>query len=341
MTSHAGRFTYDHTDCDPADCEAARKMRVKRERGFDPLSGAEVVDDRSRPEIKKRPEVWTVTDPYAGTRHDFETSEQAMAHAASVSRSDRATVVTDPESVRVVVMRVDPRVTLQAVRNLTGPAVRPVQPPEPVELSLQALAGARLFYALYHDEDLVMWAGDQRARGGKAVAFNKAYVSAQNAFLPDGRRQGEPVRDANGLRHDGVSIVKVAPTDPADAAPAPDMAPVTARCVRCGRQLLKDGLWTWCECVPAGRDAVQVPTSPRPVVSAVQAPRLFYAPLPGETFPGPAEAYRKGRTDAADAIRQQARMYAEARGDEGGTLIDAEEAARLAEGSIGAQAATS
>lgn len=251
MSSHADQFTPDHTDCDPADCEA-----------------------RSRPEIKKRPEVWTVTDPYAGTRHDFETSEQAMAHAASVSRSDRATVVTDPESVRVVVMRVDPRVTLQAVRNLTGPAVRPVQPPEPAESSLQALAGARLFYALYHHPEAktLLTSGPLSSTG-----FVKAYIGAQRAFLPA-----------------EVSATYEDLAEPVVSAPEP--------------------------------------TSVQEYRNAQGA--FVPGPLPGETFPGPVEAYRKGRTDAADAIRQQARMYAQARGDEGGTLIDAEEAARLAEGSM-------
>lgn len=63
---------------------------------------------------------WTVTDPYGGEVHTFTQDVPALAYAVHVARTDRATVITAPGGEQTLVLRVDPRVTIQAVRPLTG-----------------------------------------------------------------------------------------------------------------------------------------------------------------------------------------------------------------------------
>lgn len=63
---------------------------------------------------------WTVTDPYGGETHVFTSDVPALAYAVETARSDRATLVTAPDGVQTLVLRVDPRVQIQAVRPLTG-----------------------------------------------------------------------------------------------------------------------------------------------------------------------------------------------------------------------------
>jgi hypothetical protein len=62
---------------------------------------------------------WTVYDGY-GTTRTFTTDVPAMAYALRTARTDRATLIVAPDGVETLVMRVDPCVQLQAVRNLTG-----------------------------------------------------------------------------------------------------------------------------------------------------------------------------------------------------------------------------
>jgi hypothetical protein len=162
---------------------------------------------RQAPDQGKRPESWMVQDPYGRIDHVFERPDLAMAYAGSVSRSDRPTIVTDPEGVQVLVLRVDPRVTVQAVRNLTGPAPECSGPDCPTcrslaeqprpEASVQALAGARLFFALYHHPKIYP---ELLGKDGPLsnTGFMKAYTSAQRAFLPDeaqASRQSKVYRD--------------------------------------------------------------------------------------------------------------------------------------------------
>jgi hypothetical protein len=63
---------------------------------------------------------WTVTDPYGGQTHIFTSDVPAFAYAVHTARSDRATLITAPDGVQTLVLRVDPRVQIQAVRPLTG-----------------------------------------------------------------------------------------------------------------------------------------------------------------------------------------------------------------------------
>lgn len=63
---------------------------------------------------------WTVTDPYDGRDRVFTSDVPAFAYALHHCRSDRATLITAPDGVQTLVLRVDPRVTIQAVRPLTG-----------------------------------------------------------------------------------------------------------------------------------------------------------------------------------------------------------------------------
>lgn len=158
---------------------------------------------RQAPEQPKRPESWMVQDPYGRIDHMFERQDLAMSYAGSVSRSDRPTIVTDPDGVQVLVLRVDPRVTVQAVRNLTGPATRPTLPPEPAEASVQALAGARLFFALYHHPKIYP---ELLGKDGPLsnLGFMKAYTSAQRAFLPD----EYPSRKAEVYRADDEMLIE-------------------------------------------------------------------------------------------------------------------------------------
>lgn len=62
---------------------------------------------------------WRVTDPY-GPDHVFTSDVPAFAYAIHNCRTDRATLITAPDRAQYLVMRVDPRVTIQAVRPLTG-----------------------------------------------------------------------------------------------------------------------------------------------------------------------------------------------------------------------------
>jgi hypothetical protein len=230
----------------------------------------------------KRPDTWVVDDPYARTPHAFERPDLAMAYAASVSRSDRPTIVTDPEGVQVLVLRVDPRVTVQAVRNLTGPATRPTLPPEPAEASVQALAGARLFFALYHHPKIYP---ELLGKDGPLsnTGFMKAYMSAQRAFLPD---DAQASRKASVYRDDDDMLIAQGRREGAE---------------------LPEG---WYQ-----RDGVQEPLADLELA-----------------------CIQKGRREAAEAIRQQARMFASNPGDEERGMVDVETAARLAEGSTGVKA---
>lgn len=63
---------------------------------------------------------WRVTDAYGGTDHTFTVDVSALAYAVHSARSDRATLITAPDGVQTLVLRVDPRVQIQAVRPLTG-----------------------------------------------------------------------------------------------------------------------------------------------------------------------------------------------------------------------------
>jgi hypothetical protein len=63
---------------------------------------------------------WTVTDPYDAAVHTFTVDVSALAYAVRTARTDRATFITAPDGVQTLVLRVDPRVTIQAVRPLTG-----------------------------------------------------------------------------------------------------------------------------------------------------------------------------------------------------------------------------
>lgn len=163
--------------------------------------GADLVDVTVGPHAaRKAPPQWHVTDPYARTEHTFEDLASLLLYAVEVARIDRPTVITDEVGDRYVVMREDPRVTLQAVRYITGPdSGRPVPPAEPAESSVQALAGARLFYCLYHDVEAVKWLTG-RGDPGKGRAFMKAYMSAQAAFLPPEMRRRGIVEDDNPYR---------------------------------------------------------------------------------------------------------------------------------------------
>lgn len=62
---------------------------------------------------------WTVTDPSSGDVHTFTSDLPALAYAVRTARSDRATLITAPDGVQTLVLRVDPRVQIQAVRPLT------------------------------------------------------------------------------------------------------------------------------------------------------------------------------------------------------------------------------
>jgi hypothetical protein len=63
---------------------------------------------------------WTVNDPYEGSPRTFTGREAALAYAHGTARSDRATLVTAPDGEQTLILRVDPRVQIQAVRPLTG-----------------------------------------------------------------------------------------------------------------------------------------------------------------------------------------------------------------------------
>lgn len=66
--------------------------------------------------------VWTVTDPYTRTDHTFEQPANVLLYALENARSDRPTIIRRPGGgQQFIVMAEDPRVTLQAVRHLTGP----------------------------------------------------------------------------------------------------------------------------------------------------------------------------------------------------------------------------
>lgn len=321
---------------------------------------------------------WMVIDPYAKEgEHTFESPGLALLYAASVARSDRPTFVVDPAGADVVVMVVDPRVTLQAVRHLTGPhSGGPSMPSDPAEASVQALAGARLFYALYHDADLVMYGG-HRDRSGKAVAFNKAYTSAQNAFLPEGER-GKPIRDVDGFRHDGAHMVTVAPSG-IPTTPPPSFHTCDEKA---GAVIVGLGDVTRCGCgmdMPNVRGVLNAPdVQIAPHVHTSQTGVGFDSTCEGcrqienARRPTPFDAdgvaaYRKGyddaerelgdrvptdvirslvaqgRREAAEAIREQARMFGVESKTEGepGTMLSFVVAAQLAEGTTGVQDGTS
>lgn len=63
---------------------------------------------------------WYVTDPDHITDHVFTSDMPAFAHAVHNARTDRATLITAPDGVQTLVLRVDPHVQIQAVRPLTG-----------------------------------------------------------------------------------------------------------------------------------------------------------------------------------------------------------------------------
>jgi hypothetical protein len=63
---------------------------------------------------------WIVTDPHGGDDHVFTSDVPAFAFAVYNARSDRATLITAPYGEQTLVLRVDPRVQIQAVRPLTG-----------------------------------------------------------------------------------------------------------------------------------------------------------------------------------------------------------------------------
>lgn len=191
-----------------AEIEAAQPKRYPF--GSEPGSGhppvfGDQADIRDHPRGSAQPKRatdWTVLDPYARESHVFVSLRLALSYAAEVARSDRPTIVRCPEPFApgaprdLIVMRADPNVTLQAVRALYGPAVAWEGAPEPVgppESSVQALAGARLFYALYHDMEAVMWLHGRSDRG-KVTAFTKAYRAATAAFLlgSESGEDGEP-----------------------------------------------------------------------------------------------------------------------------------------------------
>lgn len=275
---------------------------------------------------------WTVTDPYAGTDHHFEDARNALMYAVDTARPDRATVIRRPGGEqRFILIAEDAQVVVQAVRQLSG-GMRDTPPPvERPGASVQELAGARLFYCLYHDKDLVLWAGDN-ARGGKAMGFNKAYVSAQNAFLPSRRRGDEPIRDGRKYRTDGDSVVTVAPSvDPVWAPPSPAVPDgrrdgtvqpaVAAMLMREGRREAADAV----AALFAGRraadyaeilDAINGPNPDLTIAFSTDLASLLVA---------------QGRREAAEAIRSQARSFV---GPDQATAA-MELAARLAEGSTG------
>jgi hypothetical protein len=62
---------------------------------------------------------WTVNDPYGGAPRVFTGREAALAYAHGTARSDQATLVTAPDGEQILILRVDPRVQIQAVRPLT------------------------------------------------------------------------------------------------------------------------------------------------------------------------------------------------------------------------------
>lgn len=65
-------------------------------------------------------EDWLVQDP-DGTTRTF--VDKGPAHAVRNARSDRATIVVAPDGERTLVLRVDAKVEVHAVRRLTGPGV--------------------------------------------------------------------------------------------------------------------------------------------------------------------------------------------------------------------------
>lgn len=67
-------------------------------------------------------EDWVVRDGYGGQVHVFAAAPAALAYAHEVARSDRPTIVVAPDGTQTLVIRVDPRVQIQAVRPLTGGA---------------------------------------------------------------------------------------------------------------------------------------------------------------------------------------------------------------------------
>ncbi len=73
------------------------------------------LDGVGRPVVEQ----WTVVGPRPDRVRTFESAGYAMQHAAEVSASDRATVVTDPAGMQFLVVRVRPGVKIQAVRDLT------------------------------------------------------------------------------------------------------------------------------------------------------------------------------------------------------------------------------
>jgi len=199
-----GVYLHVHDGSDP-NCPSCQMIVLARE--------GETGDHPQASDQAKQPPMWgTVTDPYARQEHTFESAALALVAAAEMARSDRPTVVMPPTGkAAVVVMLVDERVTLQAVRHLSGP---PVDEQAPVRMSpdssLQALAGARLFYALYHDAEAVRWLTGGRpkddAARGKVTAFNKAYMSAQAAFLPPELRRG--LVDDEPAEHERPDLVE-------------------------------------------------------------------------------------------------------------------------------------
>lgn len=278
---------------------------------------------------KRPPEQWTVTDPYARTDHTFELAESALLYAVDNARPDRPTVIRRPGGqARFILMAEDPRVTLQAVRNLTGPATRPTMPPEPAEASVQALAGARLFYALYyHPRIYPELMGKDGPLSG--VGFMKAYMSAQRAFLPD-----EGARLPEGwYQRDGVQ-------EP--------LADLESRCIQQGREEAAEAIMerarvNGIENVPEGMSlswqAAAALAAGRPVelnTTPGQRGAALIERLPDEARDN---LIAQGRREAAEAIRSQARMFGVTDVPEGMSagMMSWQAAAALAEGSTGVQ----
>jgi hypothetical protein len=178
-TGHEFHTDRNGKDFDPG-CSTC--LDVEASRAFRHAAGAYRKLLGNAGERSNRPEVWTVQDGYGQSAHAFERPESVMVYAVSMCRTDRPAIVTAPDGTQVLVMRVDGRVALQTVRALADAAFRPTVPPERAEASVQALAGARLFYALYHHPRIYP---ELIGKDGPLsnLGFMNAYMAAQRAFL--------------------------------------------------------------------------------------------------------------------------------------------------------------